>query len=236
MQTPFYNSSDNQDELLQYEEITKRASKSRAPPKPVLQQVGLISRQQELVELGAPDTRSGCVGCWQLNGMDFGSIPQEDLVALRRTIQKTRAHSQQIELALYIEERYSRIRQDVNSRLGPGERPLPDWRAASILNHLRHHNTDAESQNTDRKYELQELIQIALHASVVRNPETGDVSIDDKQGKMYLEYIKALDNQNKIDLSKSNGYTGGAYADSKDQGGPIVMSGRKVLEYWRSKQ
>jgi len=236
----------NTDEIFQYNNVMEKtmAPPSSPPPqkkqnngKVTLEQCGLLTRQQEFNELGSPDAQSGCFGCCYNGEQEAGAATREDIVAIMNMIRKTISKTDPINLAMHVAQRYKKIQDDVNSNLMPGEAPLPDWTAATILNHLRVHNTDPELQTWHRIVELQELAQIALNASVVRNPDTGAVSIDEKQAKMYLEFVKQLESQSKSDPSKKLYYSGGNHIDMKVASeGPISYSGKNIVDFWNNKR
>lgn len=207
------------------EPVTKKAS-----PKAC----GLISRQLELSKLGEPKDRAGCFGCCYVGEHDSGAVAYEDIMALLNMVRKSIARSDPINLALHIAEKYKQIQDDVNSHLQPGENPLPDWDAATILEHLRSHNTDPELQLWIRISEMQELAQIALHASVVYDPDTGERSVNEKQSKIYLDIIKTLESYSKSDPSKKAFYSGGDHIDMKAASqGFLSVNGKRLISYLR---
>lgn len=204
--------------------------------KPVLEPWGLPSRREEFDELGAPQPRSECFGCRRMCESEAGAVGREDLQKLLDVIRKAQSKTAPVGLATYVARRYELIRDDTNSNLMPGEEPLPDWTEATVLDHLRNHTLDPEQQSLNRHFEMLELSQIALNATVVRNPETGELTIDEKQGKMYLEFVKQLESQGRADLSKKLFYSGGNHVDmAAASEGPIAYSGKKLVEYWGKK-
>lgn len=231
----------NEDVEFTYHNVTKKPKTTEESVvvkkgKPTFEQYGLISRREEYDELGAPDSRSGCFGCCYIGEQDAAAMANEDLTALMNIIRKSIAKTDPVNLAIHVASRYEKIRLEANANLQPGEEELPVWSAASILDHLRFHNTDPELQTWHRMTELQELAQIALNASVVKNPETGEVCIDEKQGKLYLEFIKQLESQSKSDPSKKLYYSGGNHLDMKSASeGPISYSGKNIISFWKKK-
>jgi len=196
---------------------------------------GLDTRQEELNELGTPDNRSGCFGCVYIGERDSAAIPYEDVMILIDMIRKSIARTDPINLSIHIARKYEQLRCEINSSLMPGEVPLPEWNAATILDHIRNHNTDPEIQTWVRLAELQELAQIALHASVERDPETGQKRINEKQCKMYMELVKAMESLAKSDPSKKVFFSGGAHIDMKvGAQGMIAISGKNIVDYWKS--
>lgn len=241
------NWTTNGDDVFQYEKVMsakrKRVAESAvgsaaaaaatASKKATFKQWGLTSRRQEFEELGAPSPESGCYGCNHMNQAQMGPTPYEEITGLIQTIRKSIARTNPIELANFIASRYAEIREDVNSKLLPGEQPLPEWTAATILHHLRFHNVDAEIQNWRRMVELQEIEQVALHASIIQNEETGEIKIDPQQYKIYLETGKQIEALSKSDLTTKNYYSDGALLEQRTlKEGPIALSGKPLLSAW----
>ena len=233
---------ENEDNLFTYSRV-KTPSKKRnedvpqqqplVAKKPALEQCGLISRQQEHNEMGAPDLRSGCYGCCYIGEQETGAVPIEEIKNLMNMLRKSIAKTDQINLAIHVAQRYEQMRMKINKNLMPGERPLPEWSAATILQHMRMHNTDPELQTWNRMVELQELAQIALNASVVKNAETGETKIDVSQAKIYLEFAKQMEALSKTDVTTKLYYSGGSHFDTKAASeGPISYSGKTLLAMW----
>lgn len=196
---------------------------------------GLITRQKELEKLGLAEERATCFGCIYVGEQDAGAVAYEDIMALLNMIRRSIARTDPVNLAIHLAQRYLQIQTDVNDNLRPGETPLPDWTAATILEHLRSHNTDPELQLWMRISEFQELAQIALNASVVVDPDTGTHSIDEKQCKMYVELCKTLETLRKSDPSKHVFYSGGNHIDMKTASqGPIATQGKTLITYLKS--
>jgi hypothetical protein len=231
----------NEEDVFHYETImnAKKAPASKkvdAPSKkPCFVQCGLISRQQEYNELGAPSAQAGCYGCCYLSEKEVAAVPYEEIEKLINMIRKTISKTSMINLAVFVAAKYAAIRNEINSDLDPNEEPLPEWTAATILEHLRSHNADPELHDWNTRMELHELAQIAMHASVIRNVETGEVKIDPVQAKIHLEYLKQMEALSKSDPSNKNYYSGGNHFDIKAASeGPISLSGRRMFSKWKS--
>jgi len=210
--------------------------RAKTNTKPQFKQCGLPSRQQEFNELGVPDTRAICFGCWFNGEREAGATSSQDIEALMNIIRKTISKTDPVNLAIYLAERYEQIQADVNDALMPNEKPLPDWTAATILDHLRNHNTDPELQTWHRITEFQELQQIALNSMVVVDPETGAMQLDDKQAKLYMDLVKQTETLYKSDPSKKLYYSGGNHIDMKAASeGPICYSGKNLIDFWNNK-
>lgn len=213
------------------------ASVASEPPEKkckIYEPCGLQTRERERNELGEPSSRSGCFGCVYIGERETGAIQYEDIMALIDMIRQSIARTDPINLAIHIAGRYAEFQQKINEKLFPGETPLPDWTAAAILDHIRNHNTDPEVQTWVRLSEMQELLQVALSASVERDEETGQLRVNEKQCKMYMELTRAMEAVSKSDPSKKIFYSGGAHIDMKvGAQGLIATSGKNIVDFWK---
>lgn len=238
----------SEDFVVSHDEIMDQVSGNGPPPKKSakllqnntkkasMRPCGLKTRQHELEQLGEPDDRSTCFGCCYVGEHDAGAIAYEDIMAILNMVRRSIARADPITLVKHVAQRYRQIQREVNDNLQPGESPLPDWSEATILEHLRSHNTDPELQQWMRASEMQELAQIALRASVVLNPDNGELSIDEKQCKMYLEIVKSLETFSKSDPSKKAFYSSGGHIDmSTASQGPISLHGKRLIRYLKKK-
>ena len=198
----------------------------------VYETCGLQSRNEESNALGKPDDRKGCFGCVYVGERESAAIQYDDIFALVSMISKTIARTDPINLSLHVAAKYKAIRDDVNSSLLENEQPLPKWTAASVLDHIRHHNTDPEIQLWLRLCEMQELIQIALQACVEQDPETGQKRTIPSQVKIYMDLIKAYETLSKSDPAKKVFHKPNAHIDM-DTGsqGLIAVSGKNIFNY-----
>lgn len=197
--------------------------------KPTFIPCGLISRQQEEDELGVPTSQSNCFACSYIGEDAATSVAFEEVVKLTDLIRKNVGKKNPVDLCRHIAERYDELRADVNDNLQPGRKSWPEMTAADWLHHLRFHNNDPELQKWFMFEELKEVRQIALHASIVQNEETGAIQTDDKQFKVYLDVIKAQEMLYKSDPTKHLYYSGGKHADPMILSeGPIHLSGKNL--------
>ncbi len=233
----------NNDDMFHYDNImSSKKAKTSAPAaakKPAKresawEQCGLLTRQTEFENLGPPDQHVECFGCAYLGENDTGLISFDEIKSLIIMIRKSISKTRITDLVKHVETKYDQIRTEINSSLMEGEVALPEWKAALILDHLRNHNVDAEMQHWHRMVELQELAQIALSASVIRNDETGEVKIDPIQSKMYIEFVKQMETLSKSDPATKTYYSGGNLLDTKSVNeGFISYSGKPLLAHWK---
>lgn len=227
-------------DVTSYESVQKKHKSAslvdvnfkKQTPKPC----GLPSRELESdAFMGDIVSRTECFGCSYGSEMSSGYVAREDIVALKNMIRSSIAQTDPINLAINIAKRYEIIRKDVNSSLLPGQTPIPPWTASTVLDHLRNHNLDPDMQDWFRGCEVQEMIQVALHASVEVNPDTGEKTLNEKQCKLYMELVKTADFISKSDSSKKKYYSGGAHMDVKSASqGPIATSGKPLISYLRN--
>jgi len=244
--TPASDWNDNQEDIYHYETIMnarkapKTSARADAPTtcskKPVYRICGLLSRQKEFEELGPPAPQSQCYGCWYTAEKEVAAVPYEEIVELIEMIRKTLPKTATINLAIHIAARYAKIRDEINRDLDPEEAPLPEWSAATILDHLQgNHNQDPELFDFFNLKRLKELACIAENASVIRNVETGEVKIDPVQAKMHLEYVKQIELLTKSDVSQKKYYSAGSHFEEKAASeGPISLSGRRMFSKWKN--
>lgn len=195
---------------------------------------GLQSRADELAELGKPNSRSGCFGCVYIGEQKSAPVQYDDIAALLKMIQKSIAYTDPKNLCIHVAAKYKLIQTEINSGLLPDETPLPNWTAASILNHIRMHNADPEIQQWLRMCELQELAQIALHDCIEVDIETGVTQVNDRKVKIYLEIVKAMETLSKSDPSKKMFFSHGSHIDlTTGAQGAIAISGKNIVNYFK---
>lgn len=225
------NDNDNDmDEMEEPEPVRPVKKKHR-----VYEPCGLDSRQKEENELGIPDRQGNCFGCVYIGEQDAAAIPYEDIIVLINYIRKSIARTDPINLSQHVAEQYAALRAEINSSLMPGEKPLPPWSAATILDHIRNHNTDPEIQTWVRLSEIQELMQVALYSSVEQDVETGTKQVNEKQCKIYMDLCKMAEQIQKSDPTKKNFYKPGAHIDMKSASqGFIAISGKNLTDMWNN--
>lgn len=199
---------------------------------------GLPSRQYEEEELeGEVSYRDDCFGCSFIGEDAAGATASEEIIALMNMMRKSVARTSPVNLARSVARQYKKIQENVNANLELGQTSWPDWTEAMILEHLRYHINDPEINTWFTMYDLKEMRKIALKASVVRNEDTGDLSMDEKQTKVYLELLKAEESYYKTDPTKKLYYSGGKFIDPQTTvEGPIYYSGKNLYSYFGKKR
>jgi hypothetical protein len=203
------------------------------PQKKKPRTVGLESREAEIAQLGLPDSQSECFGCVYIGERDSTAVQFQDIATLIDMIRTSFPRTDPITMCRHVARRYALLRDQLNLSRAPHEYPLPEWSAASILQHITEHNTDPEMQACLRLREFQELIRVALHCSVEEDPDTGERRTNEKQCKLYMELVKAWELVAKSDPTKKMFYSGGAILDTKAASQPIIATtGKSVVDYW----
>lgn len=197
--------------------------------------VGLKSREMERNELGEPQPRDECFACSFVGERDMGAVPYEDVMKFIDQMRKCRTSSKLKTLAIDIAEQYTLFQKAVNDTLLPGERPLPDWKPATILDHIRHHVNDAEMMLTNVIEDVHELYTKALHCVIERN-QYGEERVNDKALKSFTEIAKLKISIYKTDPSKLLFYSGGAHVDMKiANNGGFSSSGKQMYSLFSKK-
>lgn len=200
-------------------------------------QVGLPSRLEEQ-ELGDPQPRVECFACSFGEFGEAEAMAYGDFVKLRRMLETGVSRVAPVNLVQAIARRYAKIRDKVNSKfLRVGKRPLPEWNEATILEHLRYHNVEPKLQTWLQIDELQEIRKVAANACIVRNSDTGELYVDEKQFKIYAETIKLSETLYKSDVSKKLFYSADTHMDTKAASeGALPASGHALINHWEKKR
>ena len=196
---------------------------------------GLVTRLEEKQELGDPANRSTCFGCVYIGEREQTAIPYKDVMDLIEMGRSAVGRCDPIALAKDMAQRYASIRHKCNKNLLPGETPLPEWKAATILDHIRMHNQDPETQMWVTLCEIQELKQAALEGAVEINQGTKRKRVNDKQIAAYEKLVKLQWYVQSKDPQKMWGYSGGSHIDPKSiNQGMLALSGKNIVSLWEN--
>lgn len=194
---------------------------------------GLETRERELEELGEPDQRSICFGCVYVGEREQTAMPYRDIMDIIEMGRAAIGCTDPVSLAKEMERRFEKMRRQCNRSLMPGERAIPKWRAATILDHIRSHNQDPEIQQWVQLRDIQELKEVALQAAVQRQGSTKRKRTDDKQVKVYADLVKLEWFLRRQDPQKSCFYSGGGHIDQKAmRQGLLATSGKPIVALW----
>lgn len=196
---------------------------------------GLLSRQAELDALGEAQDRSKCFGCVYMGEREQTAIPYKDLMDLIEMGRKAMGRCHPVTLAKEMARRYRVLRREINKQVMPGERPLPEWKASTILEHIRSHNQDPETQMWVTLCEIKELKEAALEGAVEYNKGTKRKRVNDKQVSAYEKLVKLemfVYNKKPQDMW---GYSAGGHLDPKSMNqGMLALSGKPVVSLWQN--
>ena len=195
----------------------------------------LPSRSNEREELQDAQKRSECFGCVYVGERSQASIPYEDILNIINIARQSMARTDLATMAIHMARRYAKLRRDINRNLLPGEDPLPEWKASTILEHIRHHNQDPEVQQVVCIAEVQELREHCLNACLEKDAISGHVRANKDQVACYERLTKLQFSLQKMDATKMAFYSGGAHLDPKStKQGIFAMSGKNLRSYWAS--
>ena len=202
---------------------------------PRFEACGLVTRMEEKEELGDPGRRSTCFGCVYIGEREQTAIPYKDIMDLIEMGRAAVGRCDPITLATDMALRYKAIRRKCNQNLMAGEQPLPQWKAATILEHIRMHNQDPETQMWITLCEIQELKQAALEGAVEMNQSTKRKRVNEKQVAAYEKLVKLQWYVQGKDPQKMWGYSGGSHIDPKSiNQGMMALSGKNIVSLWEN--
>jgi hypothetical protein len=195
----------------------------------------LKSRKRERDLFGDPGDRSTCWGCVHAGEKDV-TISVE---AVKQLVEMARTAFGRVDLIALAQamENYheTKIRQVFNVNLPPGKKPIPPWKAAQILEHLRDHNQDPLVQLVVMLSETQELRGETLnHCFEVSNK--GKVRPNKNAIDAYDKLVKLQIFLQKQDPSKMAFTSAGARVDPTILNqGVISFHGKKLRSHWQKK-
>jgi hypothetical protein len=136
-----------------------------------------------------------------------------------------------------VSKAYEEIRVRVNDRLQPHEKPLPPWPPKKVAEHFRSHPLDPELTDLLAIRDLKEWKEVAAHAMKIQNSETGEVKLDEKQAKLWLDLDARLEIRYKSKPDGKNYFSGGKIVDVKAASeGPMSFSGRNLSTFLKKKK
>jgi hypothetical protein len=177
------------------------------------------SRRLEVERWGESPCRDDCFGCVYLSD-DVTMLPSEELKTLKEMVRQSLGRIKLRVLAegmhRYFEEA---IRQPINNNLRHGERPLPEWPVAQIIDHIRNGNDDPLVQQLVLLDEVKELRQELLPYCMEESSRTGDVRPNKHNIECYERVVKLQLHIQKQDASKM------AFAQGSANVNPEILSG-----------
>lgn len=144
--------------------------------------------------LGAPDPRTQCWGC--MHGVVGDASVSEKRVSeiyqiVRRNIGQAEMHAIAQEIHEY-HERY--IRTPTNGALAPNERPVPEWRAATVYAHFTEHIQEPAIALVERLKKITRLRLALEHNQLYRRPpdapDDAPVTAHVESAKLYIKVME----------------------------------------------
>lgn len=195
---------------------------------------GLDTRSTEKRTLGNPENRDTCFGCIYVGERETGAVYEEDLTSLMDMIVQSIGQTDIVCLVNEVARRYAEIREQTNNNLMAHEKPLPEWKAATILDHFRNHHCDPEFMLWMSLKDLREAKEVALHSMIEQNPKTKRKRINRDGVRAYSELCKLEWTVGKIDPSKCLFYNAGRHLDVKGlSAGPIATSFKPLAKMFK---
>ncbi len=188
----------------------------------------LAMEERIATELGPKGLRKDCFGCmYSEKTAKMCSTEFEKMCFLGA---KCVGQMSMEALGVIMARHYAAFRRDTNSRpMEEDDEPLPEWPAASIVDHLLHHNTDPEIQTWINLIRIQEMITIAIDSIVEFNETTGKKRIAEKGLKSYDTLVKLWYFTASRPLPKCFGYKKGKHIDVDANNQPFITRHGKAL-------
>lgn len=187
--------------------------------------------EEEARELGPPIKRARCFGCRFASEKQSAAMAHEEIDKLTALMREGIARTDPVALSKEVAAKYAQMRQIVNSERARNEEPLPEWTAASILEHWRHHNTDPEAQIWVTLSEVQQIKRRAKRAMIEKDAN-GNKRINDKQFKVYQDAVKMQMALFKTDPKKMVFYSDGALLDRQGTGSIISTRQKNLYDFF----
>lgn len=197
---------------------------------------GLDTRNYETEQLGEVSRdRSRCFGCVHVGEQEKTTMRYDQVNNIINVIRKSVARCDPVALARHVAQLHARYRREHNANLINGDTPMSVWDAAMVLDHIRNHNTDPEMQTWLRLMEIQELMQVALRASVEIDPDTGERRVNPQQYKVYESLVKLHAQVSKMDVTKCLFKGNEKQMDMSAAREPVIaFQGKTIVDYLRN--
>jgi hypothetical protein len=193
----------------------------------------LKTRKLEMDRLGQPGCRADCFGCVYF-GEKETTLPVDDITRLIEMARQSIGRVDMVALAEGMASYYAKMRQRINSELHPGEKPLPPWRAAQILEHLRMHHNDPMVQQVVSLNEIQEMRNEVADHCFERSNKTGRVRPNKHNIECYERLTKLQWHVQKLDTTKMAFSSHGARVNPEVLSqGVISYQTKRLHDYWK---
>lgn len=194
-------------------------------------------RERDAFERGPVD-RGNCFGCVYDLSSNSKNISRTDFKEMCMVAAKCTAQMSITVLGNELARLYKKMQEDVNSRNQfDGRTPLPDWEAADIIEHLRHHNVDPEIQTWVRLVEIQEMITLCIENLMEYNRVNNNTRINRQELQKYSELVKMWYFVARQPLEKLFAFRKGARIDVQAMSQPFATTtGRSLIDEYQKAQ
>jgi hypothetical protein len=198
----------------------------------------LTSRKRLREELGEPEARKYCFGCVYDLSQEAVPLCNESFRELCMVASKCIGQMSMEALGRELERLYNDFREETNRKARyDGQSPLPEWKAASIVEHLKEHNVDPEIQTWVRLVEIQELINKCHETILEVNEHTGKSRVSKDGARTYKDLVQLWYFVAKQPLDKQFGYRKGGRMDVESVNQPFITKNQKsIVDYYVSAQ
>ena len=222
------------DNVTPFNQEEEEGDKERVEPE-IFEPRPLKSRRLEIEAFGEAGSRAECFGCVYFGEKDT-TIPSDELVKLIEMARQSLGRIDMVCLAKGMADYYEKhIRQKINRHLMPGQKPLPEWKEAQILEHIRYHNQDPLVQQVIILAETQELRAALLDCCFEVSNKTGKVRPNKHNIESYEKMVKLQFHVQKQDATKMSFYSAGARINPEILNQGLLSTHTKSLHnYWKN--
>lgn len=198
----------------------------------------LTSRKRLREELGEPQARKYCFGCVYDMSRDGVAFDNARFREMCNVAAQCIGQMSLEALGLELELLYNQFREETNKKQQyEGKTPLPEWKAASIVEHLRYHNVDPEIQTWVHLVDIQEMKNITHDSIVEVSEQTGKKRLNKDGLRNYDTLVKLWYHVAKQPLDKQFAFRKGGRMDVEASNQPFITTNQKsIVEYYVSAQ
>lgn len=220
--------------LAQNDEAEEGEEEEKEDPE-VFEPRPLKTRKMERDRLGEPGDRADCFGCVYF-GEKETTLPSDDITRLIEMARQSIGRVDLVSLAEGMASYYSKMRRRINADLHHGEKPLPKWGAAQILEHLRMHHNDPLVQQVVGLNEIQEMRNEVLDHCFEKSNKTGRVRPNKHNIECYERLTKLQWHVQKLDTTKMAFSSHGARINPEILSqGIIAHQTKRLHDNWKTK-
>jgi len=181
--------------------------------------------------LGAPQPRTECWGCMH-GDKNSSAVSSTALAQLTRLYSDNRFMMTPDALGVMLQRHYDKYIRgptlDARMRLN-GSVPLPEWRAATIIDHFTNHRAEPQAMIEKRLDQLGNLADHLIDNGVYRapvlaeKPAPHEVRVNEKSVRMFLAVVNAEKQVYSLRAKEMHGYN------------PEIQLGAAAREFVRNK-